>query len=255
VKRRELVSVTMALMLPASMPAHAQTASPNLQGFTENLPPLNFTATGGSGGAAGFSVELLRLMASEAGLSLDIQVQPWIRAMRSAGEANNTVLFSLARLPERESQYQWVGPISERRIVIYRLSKRSDIRFSGLEQLQGLRLGAVRESASAKHLLALGLKPEVDLEWASDDASNLRKLLAGRMDLLVMLDWAAAWHLRQHKLSFASLTDVAVLDSSLSYWYGLHPHIDPSIKRRLQAALDLLKRDGRYAALRLRYFD
>ncbi|MCV2370087.1 substrate-binding periplasmic protein [Roseateles oligotrophus] len=262
-KRRELMSVAMAmalalalaLMVSASQLARAQTSTPDLQGFTENLPPLNFTATGSSGEAAGFGVELLRLMAREAGLSLDIQVQPWIRAMRSAGEANNTVLFSLARLPEREPQFQWVGPISERRIVIYRLSKRSDIRFTGLEQLQGLRLGVVRESASAKHLLALGLKPEVDLEWGSDDASNLRKLLAGRMDLLVMLDWAAAWHLRQHKLPFSSLTEVAVLDASLSYWYGLHLQIEPSVKRRLQTALDHIKRDGRYAALRLRYFD
>lgn len=253
-RRREWLSVALASGLTGAGSAQAQALAvgPDLQAFTENLPPLSYSA---NAGATGFSVELLRLMASEAGLSLDIQVQPWIRAMRSAGEATNTVLFSLARLPERESLYQWVGPISERRIVIYRLSKRGDIRFTELTQLQGLRLGVVRESASAKQLLALGLKPEVDLEWASDDASNLRKLLAGRMDLLVVLDWAAAWNLRQHKLPFASLTEVATLDSSLSYWYGLHPNIDAAIKQRLQAALDRLKRNGRYAALRMRYFD
>ena len=163
-KRRELASWVVAAALVAPGCGHAQT--PSLQGFTENLPPLNYA--GGPAGADGFSVELLRLMAGEAGLSLDIQVQPWIRAMRSASEANNTVLFSLARLPEREALFQWVGPISERRIVIYRLKRRSDIRFSSLEQLNGLhglRIGAVRESATAKRLLALGLLPEVNIRY------------------------------------------------------------------------------------------
>jgi polar amino acid transport system substrate-binding protein len=249
-KWRELASLALAALLAAAGCCHAQV--PALQGFTENLPPLNYA---GPAGAGGFSVELLRLMAGEAGLSLDIQVQPWIRAVRSAAEVNNTVLFSLARLPERESQYQWVGPISERRIVIYRLARRGDIRFGGLDHLNGLRIGVVRESASAKRLLAQGLAPEADIEWALDDASNLRKLLAGRMDLLVMLDWAAAWHLREHKLPFASLTELAALDTSLSYWFGLHPNTDPATRQRLQAALDRLKRDGRYAKLRTRYFD
>jgi polar amino acid transport system substrate-binding protein len=253
-KRRELAGLALAPLLAAAAcgPARAQVPVPALQGFTENLPPLNYA---GPAGAGGFSVELLRLMASEAGLSLDIQVQPWVRAMRSAAEANNTVLFSLARLPEREALFQWVGPISERRIVIYRLKQRADIRFSSLEQLRGLRIGAVRESAAAKRLLGLGLVPEVDIEWALDDASNLRKLLAGRMDLLVMLDWAAAWNLREHKLPFASLTELAALDTSNAYWYGLHPNSDPATRQRLQTALDRLKRDGRYAKLRTRYFD
>jgi polar amino acid transport system substrate-binding protein len=248
--RSALGSVLVAAQSGQSVEsASAETA---LQGFTENLPPLNFAA---AGGPAGFSVDLLRMMASVAGLSLDIQVQPWIRAMRSASEAKNSVLFSLARLPEREPLYQWVGPISERRIMVYRLSRRADIRFAGFDQLQGLRIGVVRESAAAKRLLALGLKPEVEIEWALDDAGNLRKLLAGRMDLLVMLDWAAAWNLNQHKLPFASLTEVAELDTELSYWYGLHPDSDSAIKLRLQAALDRLKRDGRYASLRAKYFD
>lgn len=254
-ERRQLIGFSLATLLPAPQFAGAQPASPNLKAFTENLPPLNFSTTDSSGGASGFSVELLRMMAAEAGLSLEFQVLPWVRAIRTASEANNSILFSLARLPEREAQYLWVGPISERRIAIYRLKKRDDIRFTGLENLRGLRVGVVRESASAKSLLARGLTPETGLEWGSDDASNLRKLLAGRMDLMVMLDWAAAWNLRQHNLHFDTLFEVGVLDNKLAYWYGLHPNSDPSIAARLQGALDKIKREGRYAVLRSRYFD
>lgn len=259
--RRELNGLFVGALLPAVSAAQAAAAgassassatAPVLRGLTENLPPLNYS---GEAGPAGFSVDLLRLMAREARVKLDVEVQPWVRAVRVAAEMRDSVLFSLARLPEREAQYQWVGPISERRIVIYRLSQRRDLVFTGLKQLQGSRLGVVRESASSKQLLALGLKPEEEIEWAQDDASNLRKLLASRMDYLVILDWAAAWHLRQHKLPYSSLTQVYELDTRLAYWYGLHPNGDPLIRQRLQAALDTLKRDGRYAKLRRQYFE
>jgi polar amino acid transport system substrate-binding protein len=117
-----------------------------------------------------------------------------------------------------------------------------------------LRLGVSRDSASSKQLLAEGLRPETELELGLDDATNLRKLLAGRMDLIVLLDWAAAWHLRELKLPYATLTPVLSLDAEKSYWYGLPPDTDPALVKRLQDALDRIKRDGRYERLRLRYF-
>ncbi|MFY7865966.1 substrate-binding periplasmic protein [Roseateles sp.] len=262
-RRRELSQMLLSCLLPAGVPVAAVAnanarpvlgteAMPVVKGFTESLPPLNYAS---DTGAAGFSVELLRMMANEAKVKLDIEVQPWTRAMRSAAETRDSVLFSLARLPEREPLYQWLGPISERRIVIYRLSKRKDLVFEGLMPLRGGRLGVVRDSASGKQLLAQGLKSEEEIEWAQDDASNVRKLLASRMEFLVILDWAAAWQMRQLKLPFSALTQVHELDTRLSYWYGLHPSLDPALRQRLQAALDGLRRDGRYAKLRRHYFD
>ncbi|MCX2862360.1 transporter substrate-binding domain-containing protein [Paucibacter sp. PLA-PC-4] len=222
-----------------------------LRGFTENLPPLNHEI---DGEPAGFSVELLRLIAAETGLPLDIEVMPWPRAQQGASQTPASLLFSLTRTPERETQFQWVGPISPRRIMIYRLNQRTDIQLSSLHQLQGHRIGVVRDSAAARQLLADGLRPEEHLEWALDDESNLRKLLAGRMSLLLMLDWAAAWHLRRLQLPSDTLSAVLPHDTDKSYWYGLPPDSDPALVKRLQTALDRIRRDGRYAQLRQRYF-
>lgn len=237
----------------ATGPVRSAPELPRLRGFTENLAPLNFLDES-TGIANGFSVELLRLTADEAGLPYEVEVMPWLRAVQSAAQTPTSLLFSLTRTAERESQYQWLGPIGPRRILIYRLSSRGDVRPASLQQLGGSRLGVVRDSATARQLLAEGLRPEQELEWARDDASNIRKLLAGRMELLVMLDWAAAWHLRQLQLPYATLTAVMPYDVSKTYWYGLPPDTDPALVRRLQAALDRLKRDGRYEQLRQRYF-
>jgi len=234
--------------LPA---AAAAAAAPVLRGFTEYLAPLNYQ---GRTHPQGFSVDLLRMLAAQAGLPLEVQVLPWLRAMQMAEATPSSILFSLTRTVERESQFKWLGPISTRRIVVYKLASRSDLRLDHLRPLNGARIGVVRESATARQLLAEGFSPDKELEFAADDASNLRKLLAGRMEYIMLLDWAAAWNLRQLGLPYAMLQAVLDYDVSKSYWYGMHVQTDTALLQRLQAALSEIRRDGRYEQLRQRYF-
>lgn len=250
-KRRQCCVLAAGALLGAVTPLRAQPGTIELRGFTENLAPMNYEE---DGRAEGFGSELLRMIAGEAGLPLSIEVLPWLRAQQQAAAQRHTVLFSLTRTAERETQFQWVGPIVARRILLYRLDRRSDIKPTSLKKLDGLRVGVVRDSAAARQLLADGLRPDVDLEFAQDDAANLRKLMAGRMDLLVLLDLAAAWHLRRLGLPASTLQPVLPLDVDKSYWYGLPVDTDPALTRRLQEALDRLKRDGRYERLRLKHF-
>ena len=248
-KRRTCLALT-ALLGP-SPAAVAAAAAPALIGFTENLAPLNYQD---EEGPQGFSVELLRLMAARAGLPLEIQVLPWPRAMQMAEGQPSSLLFSLTRTPEREAQFQWVGPIAQRRILIYKLASRTDLRLDQLSDLGALKIGVVRDSAADRQLQAAGLKPGTQLEHGLDDATNVRKLMAGRMEFVALLDWAAAWNMRQLKLPYATLQPVMEQDTDKSYWYGLRSDADPGVVRRLQAELDALKRDGRYERLRQRYF-
>lgn len=249
VKRRSCLA--FPALIAGLSPAVAAALPTRLLGITENLPPLNYVD---GGGARGFSVELLRLMAARAGVGLDLQVLPWVRAVQQAEASPTGVLFSLTRTPEREAQFQWVGPIAQRRILIYKLAGRSDLALAHWRDVGGARIGVVRDSAADRALQAAGLRPGIELEQGLDDATNLRKLLAGRMEYVALLDWAAAWNLRQMRLPYGALQPVLEQDASKSYWYGLRPDADPALVRRLQAALDALRRDGRYARLRQQYF-
>lgn len=248
-KRRACLALpTLFLQRPPALAAPAERV---LLGFTENLAPLNYQD---GAEVKGFSVELLRRMAAAAGLPLELQVLPWQRATQMAEAQPTSVLFSLTRTPERETQFHWVGPIAPRRVLIYRLAKRPDLSLPQLGELGERRIGVVRDSAADRLLQAAGLRPGIELEHGLDDATNVRKLLASRMEFVVLLDWAAAWAMRQHKLDYAALHPVMELDVARSYWYGLRPEADPTLVRRLQAALDAMKRDGRYEQLRQRYF-
>lgn len=222
-----------------------------LLGITENLAPLNYLD---EGDPQGFSVELLRLMTAQAGIRLRLQVLPWPRAVQLAEASPHGVLFSLTRTPEREARFQWVGPIAQRRILLYRLASRTDLTMSQLDELGSARIGVARDSAADRELQAAGLKPGQQLEQGLDDATNVRKLLAGRMEYVALLDWAAAWNLRQLRLPYGTLQAVMEQDVSRAYWYGLRLDADPALVHRLQAALDALRQDGRYDKLRQRYF-
>jgi polar amino acid transport system substrate-binding protein len=228
-----------------------------ISALTESLPPLNYEQ---DGKVVGFSSELLDLIAKEADITVHKQLLPWSRAYDMVGRQGNTLIYSLARTPEREGLFQWVGPISARRILLYRHSDRTDISIKTLDDARPYRIGVARESAAAKGLIKQGfvingaqdvLGPGLDL--GAHDESNMKKFIAKRFDLLVSLDWAAAYNAKNAGLGGDDLQAVWVLDESLSYWYGLNPATDPEVARRLNVALQKVKNDGRYLVLKQKY--
>jgi len=248
-KTRWIRSALAALAVLGGLAAQASTTTLHLT--TEVSPPFNMLEGEKIVGRA--TDQVVEMMA-RAKVGFTMELLPWARAYNMALKEADTCVFTTTRTPEREALFKWVGPISPRRIVVYKLASRSELSLSELRQLQGAKIGVVRESATARQLLAEGFKPGEELEFGLDDATNVRKLLAGRMEYVMLLDWAAAWNLRQLKLPYATLQAVLDYDNSKSYWYGLPPDTDPALVRRLQAALDATKRDGRYELLKLRYF-
>lgn len=238
------------LTLAATLPLPAAAARPPLPVFCHALPPLAFEQ---DGQAAGLGVDLLRRMADLAGLDPVLALQPRLRAEKSFLETPGSLLFPLARLPERENRYRWVGPILPRRVGIYSLANRTDIRFRGLQQLDGLRVGATAGTATLEQLQGEGLKPGRELEVSPSYEASVRKLLAGRMDLLVIGDLNIYWQLHQMRESAERVREVAVLDASADYCFGLRVDGDPATADALQRTLDQLRRSGAIERLKQTY--
>lgn len=252
-----LIGIAFAGLVGLLATARATEAPPELMALTERLPPLNMEA---DGQVTGFSSELLDMMAADARVVVRKQVLPWARAYDRALRHNDTLLYSLVRTPERETLFRWVGPISPRRIVLYRWADRSDIVLRNLDDARPYRIGSTLESASTKLLEKLGFAaiPATDaagggLELGVNDETNMRKFIARRFDLLVSLDWAAVYNAKNAGIDPAQLVPALVLDDSAEYWFGLNPAIDPDTAKRLDQALLRAKADGRYNLLRQKY--
>ncbi len=141
----------LAWLLSAS--ACGQAVAADLEALTESLPPLSYEA---KGQVVGFSSELLDMMALDAGISVKKQVLPWQRAYEIVGRQRDTLIYSLVRTPEREALFQWVGPISARRMMLYKHRDRTDIALKTLDDARAYRIGVTLESAAAKSLAQQG---------------------------------------------------------------------------------------------------
>ncbi|AMC33493.1 substrate-binding periplasmic protein [Janthinobacterium sp. B9-8] len=223
-------------------------AADQLKAVTEYLPPLNYEK---NGKVLGFSSELLDLIALEAKIQIKKEILPWPRAYKRAKEEDNTVIYSLVRTPERESQFQWLGPISPRSIMLYRLSQRTDIVIKKLDDARAYNIGVVRESAASENLIRLGFDTN-KLDLALDDEINMRKFKYARFDLLLSLDWAANFN--AEKLGIQNdIVPVQLVMRQPDYWFGISLRTDPAIVQRMNRALHKIKRDGRLNTLKQRY--
>ncbi|MEI7430566.1 MAG: transporter substrate-binding domain-containing protein [Betaproteobacteria bacterium] len=227
----------------------------NLTALTETLPPLNYEV---DGKVTGFSSELLDLMAEDAGLTINKQLLPWARAYRSVQSNKNTLIYSMVRNVERESLFQWVGPISQRRVFLYKHRDRDDISLKTIDDARAYRIGTNNESAATMSLLKQGFmisnnRSTPGLKIAVDDETNMRKFIAKRFDLLVSVDWAAAYNTKNSGLNPNDIQPALLLDDSFEYWYGINLSTDPEVVRKLDLALQRIKKDGRYLKLQQKY--
>ena len=108
-KRRSLLWI---LALGASWHAHAA----DLVAYTEEWAPYNFSA---NGSVQGISTDILRAACQSEKLDCDIQMVPWARAYKIASSTPNTLVFTTARKPSRESEFLWVGPILPRTTWVF----------------------------------------------------------------------------------------------------------------------------------------
>lgn len=242
-KKTLLAAALAALLFPAV------TMAATVKAYTEALPPLNFEENGRVGG---FASELLQLMAADAGHTVQLELVPWLRAYRTVKQQPGSALYSIVRNPEREKLFRWVGPIAPRRIVVYTLATRTDVVLRKQADLLRYRHGVLAASSAASSLQQLGV-PAAQLEYGQSDEVNLKKLLLGRADTVVMLDSAMQWQLRQQKVAPARIRPVWTLDQRYQYWFAFNKDTNPAVLRSLQQALDRIKTDGRLTALQRRY--
>lgn len=224
------------LMLP---PPPAQ-AGWELSYLTEQYYPFNYTE---DGEYKGLSVDLLRLTWKELGEPPHpIQIMPWARAYDRACNVSNTVLFSMARIPQREDLSRWVGPIASTRFVLI-AKKSSHIRLSDMDEAEGYRIGTVRDDV-ADALLRIHADRN-KIEAVADMLHNIRKLTDDRLDMVAYEESAWSKIVQKYGLSPDDYETVCVVRETPVY-YAFHPDVSPILVRSFQAALDRVKATAQY---------
>lgn len=208
---------------------------------TENFPPYNMAVNGKNfareENLAGIAVEIVRETFNKAGIAYVMTLRfPWARAYKMALEMPNNGAFVMARLPEREKLFKWVGPIGPDDWVMLARAD-SNINLISLEQAKSYRVGAYKGDAIDEHLRKQGLQPISSLR----DQENAHKLMAGTIDLWATGDPAGRYLAKQEGVT--GLKTVLRFDSAELY-LALNEQTPDEVVERLQKALDELRAAG-----------
>ncbi len=217
----------------------APAGAASLSIWGEVFAPLSYYE---KGKISGIASEIVENMVNDSGVSVDKWIlAPWARAFKTAKERPNILLYSVVRKPDREDLFHWIGPFSDRKISLYKLKKREDIKIFTKQEVMKYKVGALRQAAANETLTSVG----VDLDETRAPETQFLKLVRGRNDLSIFLD-VTLFHLAK-KFGYSSrdFKSVMLLDDSKKYYITLSKNSDPEIVDALKSSFIKIKKSGK----------
>lgn len=200
-----------ALLLSLLLMTMSSNGSPVLTITTEQWPPNNYKNKQGK--IVGKATERVRELMKKAGLEYKIELLPWVRAYNLAKRNPNTAVYSIMRTREREKHFQWVCPLIESTpVYVFRRVDRDDIIVERLEDLKNYMISVSRNEFDHHFLQANGFVAGKDFYIGTDDKTLVRKLISGRIDLMIGTIEAVNDKATQQGLDISKLTKIIELD-------------------------------------------
>lgn len=166
-----------------------------LRFVTEHWPPYNYLDD--SGRVIGIATDRVQHIAKMLDLDLNIEVFHWAKALQLAEHEENVFIYSIYRTQSRESRFQWICPLMvTESVAFYQLAERDDIRVTNIEDAKNYRTSVMRGDLTMSMLQEAGFENGVHFETALDELTNVRKLLHGRIDLIVQEHNALLYRLK-----------------------------------------------------------
>ena len=191
------------------------------------FPPYTSASLEGDGSAA----VITRAALERVGLTMTLQFRPWARALAELQNGQWDGIIGAWYQPDREAYMAFPQPLGITNRIGFLARAGTTLAVGDLSRLGGLKIGVVRDYANPPAFDRANLQRDEAL----DDLSNLRKLLAGRVDL-ILIDKGVAFHLLKTQVPEA-LQAVIWLEPALaeSPLYTALSKRDPALKSRLAA--------------------
>jgi len=230
-----LIVSTITISCPASDQA---VSAKDLTYVTEQFPPYNFLE---DGYLQGISVDLLEVVWQRMGVDLNrsiIEILPWTEGYQRALDETNLVIFSAARLPQREQLFKWAGPIGPIRNVLL-VKGDTKISINAPEDLKKYRIAAIKDDSAVQMLLDTGVKKE-DLVLEAAPGPIIEMLQNGSIDAWAYGDTAGIWLIQKSGANASDFRAAYVLGEA-DYYYAFNREAPDRLVQSFQEAIDYTK--------------
>ncbi|MBK6999720.1 MAG: transporter substrate-binding domain-containing protein [Rhodoferax sp.] len=210
---------------------------------TEDAPPTNMLAADGKT-IIGSATEQIHELFKRAGIPYTITLYPWVRAITMATNDRNTCVYSTTRTEPREDQFRWVGPVAPNDWVLY-AKEDSKITLTALNDAKKFRVGGYRGDAVALYLEEHGFK----LDNATNDEQSLKKLLAGRIDLMATGSSSGPWVAKKAGVKIKPVLNF----QKTSLYLACSLSVSEATVNKLNAVLKEMEKDGTTEKINRKY--
>jgi polar amino acid transport system substrate-binding protein len=204
--------------------------------YTEEYPPFNWVDKT-TGAITGLSTDIILELMRRAEVPVTAPaMMPWARGMTLTSQNPNRCLYSMARTPERETGFAWIGPVGRNEWVMY-ARKEDHIRLNSLADAKPYTVGTIIGDAMVPLLRA----NQLDLSIVPYNRTNGAKLKMGRIQL-----WSEGRLPGMYMMEAQGITGVEAVLTFAHYdmYLACNKAMDAHEVTRLNTLLRAMYRDG-----------
>lgn len=204
-----------------------------------NDPPFMYVDANGM--AAGFYPEMLRLAFGLMNEPVKIDAVPWKRAIAEI-DAGSAGVAGIYKTQERLQKYDYSATLLTEKLVVVTRRDRV-LRFAGLDDLAGLRIGVIRGWSYGDEFDAMRAAGRFQVEEVIGDAPNFNKLEAGRLDAVISIEQGSRKTLATGNFPSLHVLPVPLAMKTAHLAFSRAQHKD-ALLARFDAAIEALRRSG-----------
>ncbi|BDX05930.1 hypothetical protein [Planctobacterium marinum] len=222
------LALLLTLLLLSSQPSYAEKLKV-FAGITWGLHHLEDDIPKGT------VTEAVVALMDATDIPYEILMMNWAQAQKQNRGTPQSLLFALARQPEREAHYSWLVPLGQLDLKIARLTSRPELQLASFNELKQYKIAAVRTLSTHKMLLKAGITESEQLLLV-DSSSRLLKVIEEGLVDFVFYDAALTPAILQefnYPADFLTPTDVKVPWQNLWLYLAANPQLDEVIKQKI----------------------
>jgi len=210
---------------------------------TEHLPPFQIVE---NNKVTGYATEIISEALSHTNLTSSIEGYPWTRAYNMALNNKNTCIYSIARTPNREKLFQWVGELTYTDSYFIGLKSRKDIKINSVEDAKQYKVAVIRDDVTHQTMKSYGFEENKNLYIVNNTYSLLKLLHDSKsIDLILADDLTIKYRALFNGLSPDLFTTFHKMNiTPFIFYLACSKTTDRAVVDQLSKGLETIKENG-----------
>jgi polar amino acid transport system substrate-binding protein len=210
---------------------------------TEHLPPFQIVE---NDTVTGYATEVINETLSHTKLKSSIKGYPWTRAYNMALNNKNTCIYSIARTPNRENLFHWIGKITYTDSYFIGLKSRKDIKINSIEDAKQYKVAVIRDDVTHQTMKSYGFEENKNLYIVNNTYSLLKLLHDSKsIDLILADDLTIKYRALFNGLSPELFTSFHKMNiTPFIFYLACSKTTDKAVLDQLSEGLKMIKANG-----------